>query len=105
MHSVYAPLTRAFSDRGDSRNAQNTRQKRPLRCAPSGCYFSEFKMAIIALSALASWESICVFADAIEENPAAFLSAGPCVPWNSALLIKPWSTESRLAPPDNWLTQ
>ena len=70
-------------------------------CVDAECYFSEFRMAIIALSALASWESICAFADAIEEKPAAFLSAGPCVPWNSGLLMKLWSTASRLMPPCN----
>jgi len=48
--------------------------------------------------------TICVFADA-RVSPVAVRRAGPCVPWNSGLLMKFCSTESRLAPPCNWPTQ
>src|SRR3990167_11475370 len=66
-------------------------------CVDAECYFRELRIAIIALRALASWERVPPFADAIV-SPVAVCRAGPCVPWNSALLTKFCSTESRLPP-------
>ena len=57
-----------------------------------------------ATSAPASCESACEPADA-SVSPVTLPSAGPCVPWNSGLLMKLWSTLSRAVPDESWLDQ